>query len=652
MVLVQFGTPCSKPTANTELRHSWHKSLSDLKCRHTKGFQRRLVHQIGSFAIKSGLLQSVERPRFPPGNGAMGTQGSRLSNIQPMKVIAPGYTQHAPASLNTIYRVELKPRNGKNRYCSLYVAKNVRSIYAKYYDGSRAAKDRRCDKTLGIKLPEDITKPEEALAWLQLNHLEKWLRFEGECNRIEDGNYWPASAHADHSLRSAAAYRSYPHGTAGFAWRWYGEQVENPTILPDGNELHRVGSPEQHRVTLLDCGNVLAVQLRNGDTLGHIDAEDLSVDIVSEALQVWMEGGRSKATFRKVMTHLSCVLGYALQKSTETGVRRGPLWGQEAGGGRTSPGQNKEAPSVINPFNTMRARIDAMGNKEKILNPDEGPCDPFTLDEVKKILDTFRRDPELRPYWPLVGILASTGCRPTEACALRWSHVTGLWEGNKIGKLGVSRATKPQLTGAPVRFAMGVKKDKMKHADADKRFRKTKTGSIKTPKLMTLIPGYENLFEMSIKALHPVGGDGSFAFMELKEWRNRLVFQGPRAGEKDFRKPFYWHNFAGRQWKHALERAGVRYRRPYNLRHTYVTNMIQVGWERISDVARWIGDDEKVVRGNYSGVVDIDAADNRLVQADNGRPVSADLSKMTKEELIAHAQEINALVMSEIASRS
>lgn len=652
MILVQFGTPCPKPTAITRLRISWHKSLSDLKCRHTKGFQRRLVHQIGSFAIKSGLLQSVERPRFPSGNGAMGTQGSRLSNIQPMKVIAPGYTQHAPASLNTIYRVELKPRNGKNRYCSLYVAKNVRSIYAKYYDGSRAAKDRRCDKTLGVKLPEDITKAEEALAWVQLNHLEKWLRFEGECNRIEDGNYWPASAHADHSLRATAAYRSYPHGTAGYAWRWYGEQVDNPTILPDGNELNKVGSPTQHKVTLLDCGNVLAIQLRNGDTLGHIDAEDLSVDIVSEALQVWMEGGRSKKTFRKVMTHLSCVLGYALQKSAETGVRRGPLWGQEAGGGNSSPGLNKEAPSVINPFNTMRARIDAMDNAEKILNPDDGPCDPFTLEELKKILDAFRRDSDLRHFWPLVGILASTGCRPTEACALRWSHVTGLWEGNTIGKVGVSRALKPELTGAPVRFAMGVKKDKRNHSQADKRFRKTKTGSIKTPKLMTLVPGYENLFEMSIQALHPVGGDGSFAFMELKEWRNRLVFQGPRASEDDFRKPYYWDNFSGRQWARALKAAGVRYRRPYNLRHSYVTNMIQVGWERISDVARWIGDDEVTVRTHYSGVVDVPAADRRLAHADQGRPVTADLSKMTKEELMAHAQEINALVMSEIASRS
>ena len=157
---------------------------------------------------------------------------------------------------------------------------------------------------------------------------------------------------------------------------------------------------------------------------------------------------------------------------------------------------------------------------------------------------------------------------------------------------------------------------------------------------------------MSIKALHPVGGDGSFAFMELTEWRNRLVFQGPRAGEEDFRKPFYWHNFPGRQWTAALKAAGVRHRRPYNLRHTYVTNMIQVGWERISDVARWIGDNEVVVRSNYSGVVDLDAADRRLVQADNGRPAAVDLSKMTNEELMAHAQEINKLVMGEIASRS
>ena len=429
-------------------------------------------------------------------------------------------------------------------------------------------------------------------------------------------------------------------------------QVENPTILPDGNELHRVGSKEQHRVTLLDCGNVLAVQLRNGETLGHINAEDLSIDIVSEALQVWMEAGRSKATFRKVMTHLSCVLGYALQKSTETGVRRGPLWGQEAGGGRKSPGPNPEAPSVINPFNTMRARIDAMNNKERILNPDDGPCDPFTLDELQRILDVFRRDPDLRPYWPLVGIIASTGCRPTEACALRWSHVTGLWEGNKIGKVGIRRAAKPQLTGAPVRFAMGVERAEAKHVDADKRFRKTKTGSIKTPKLMAHVPGYRDLFEMSINALHPVGGDGSFAFMELKEWRNRLVFQGPRAGEKDFRKPFYWHNFAGRQWKKALKEAGVRYRRPYNLRHTYVTNMIQVGWERISDVARWIGDDTDTVRRHYSGVVDIDAADRRLVQADRGQPADVDLSKMTTEELIAYEQKRNAAVMAELASRS
>ena len=586
----------------------------------------------------------------------MGTQGARLFNIKAMPTIAPGYTQRAPATLNTIFRVDLKPRNGKNRYCTLYVAKGVRSIYAKYVDGSRPSKQRRCDKTLGVKLPDAIGTADEALAWLQQNHLEKWLRFEGEWNRIEEGNYWPASAHANHEQAIPALHRSYPHGTVGFAWRWYGEQVDNPTLLPDGSELAKVGSAEQHRVTALDCSHVLVLKLRNGEILGHINAEDLSIDLVNQALQVWMDSGRSRSTFRKVCTHLSCVLGYALQKTEETGVRRGARWGQENGGGRSSPGQNKEAPTVINPFNTMRMRLDALTRKERILNPDEGPCDPFTLTELKAILDVFRKDPDLHPYWPLVGIISSTGCRPTEACALRWSHVLGLWEGNRIGKPGVARAAEPKLTGAPVRFAMGVRKDQISHADADQRFRQTKTGSIKTPKLMTLVPGYEDLFETSIRALLPVGGDGNFSFMKRQEWRNRLVFQGPKAGDggdDDYRKPFYWKNFSQRQWKAALQRAGVRYRRPYNLRHTYVTNMIQVGWERISDVARWIGDEEKVVRAHYSGVVDMEAADERLLTADKGaRTAALDPAQMTPEQLMAQARTLMDLATEKIASTS
>ena len=105
-----------------------------------------------------------------------------------------------------------------------------------------------------------------------------------------------------------------------------------------------------------------------------------------------MEGGSSKDNFRKVMTHLLMMSKYALQKSAETGVRRGPLWGQEAGGGNSSPGLNKEAPSVINPFNTMRARIDPWLNAEKILNPDDGPCDPFTLEELKKMINAFKTE--------------------------------------------------------------------------------------------------------------------------------------------------------------------------------------------------------------------------------------------------------------------
>ena len=138
-----------------------------------------------------------------------------------MKVIAPGYTQHAPATLNTIYKVELKQRNGKNRYCTLYIAKNTRSVYAKYYDGSRAAKDRRCDKTLGIKLPEDITNAEKALAWVQATTSKNGFvlkAYATELRMVIIG----LLAHTQDHVQATAAYRSYPYGTAGclaLVWR-------------------------------------------------------------------------------------------------------------------------------------------------------------------------------------------------------------------------------------------------------------------------------------------------------------------------------------------------------------------------------------------------------------------------------------------------
>ena len=50
-----------------------------------------------------------------------------------------------------------------------------------------------------------------------------------------------------------------------------------------------------------------------------------------------------------------------------------------------------------------------------------------------------------------------------------------------------------------------------------------------------------------------------------------LLFPGPRGGHLDL------HNFRERHWKAALRAAGLDYRRPYDLRHTYATFSIAAG---------------------------------------------------------------------------
>ena len=83
------------------------------------------------------------------------------------------------------------------------------------------------------------------------------------------------------------------------------------------------------------------------------------------------------------------------------------------------------------------------------------------------------------------------------------------------------------------------------------------------------------------------------------------------------------------------------------MRHSYVTNMIEVGRERISDVASWIGDNEKVVKEHYKGVCDIEAAKERDLRADSMPQGAPDLSRMSADDL----KELVGLVMNEISSR-
>jgi integrase len=71
-----------------------------------------------------------------------------------------------------------------------------------------------------------------------------------------------------------------------------------------------------------------------------------------------------------------------------------------------------------------------------------------------------------------------------------------------------------------------------------------------------------------------------------------LLFPGARGGHLDL------HNFRERHWKPALRAAGLEYRRPYDLRHTYATFSIAAGISLFA-LARRMGTSLEMIDRTY-----------------------------------------------------
>ncbi len=83
-----------------------------------------------------------------------------------------------------------------------------------------------------------------------------------------------------------------------------------------------------------------------------------------------------------------------------------------------------------------------------------------------------------------------------------------------------------------------------------------------------------------------------------------LVFPGTRGGYLDL------HNLRARHWKAALRAAGLEYRRPYDLRHTYATFSIAAGVSLFA-LARRMGTSLQMIDQTY-GHLAPDADDYEL----------------------------------------
>lgn len=163
--------------------------------------------------------------------------------------------------------------------------------------------------------------------------------------------------------------------------------------------------------------------------------------------------------------------------------------------------------------------------------PREDDVDPFTAEEQAAILGALEGQGR-----NLVRFALWTGLRTSELVALDWGDVDWLRT-----RVRVSRA-----------WTQGGEPESPK----------TRAGE----RDVTLLP----------PALEALEAQKAHTWL-----RGAEVFQNPRTGER----------WAGDQpirktlWAHALRRAGVRYRRPYQTRHTYASMMLSAG-----ENPRWVAD--------------------------------------------------------------
>ena len=182
------------------------------------------------------------------------------------------------------------------------------------------------------------------------------------------------------------------------------------------------------------------------------------------------------------------------------------------------------------------------------------PPDPFTRDEAEAIIADM-----LARYAEPVGNVAEwwffSGVRTGEMAGLRWPSV-----GLAAGTVRIHEA-----------ITRGLDKDS------------TKTGR-------------ERDVRMNSRALAALQRQKAHTYLA-----GAHVWLDPRDGQPWRRES----TFCERYWKPTLKRLGIRYRRPYNMRHTYATMMLMAGMTP-AFCARQLGHSVQVFLQTYARWLDSD----------------------------------------------
>lgn len=186
--------------------------------------------------------------------------------------------------------------------------------------------------------------------------------------------------------------------------------------------------------------------------------------------------------------------------------------------------------------------------------------DPFSSDERDAILSAFLNNIACSKYsrvkhsyyFGYVHFLFHTGCRPSEAIALQWKHVS-----TDLKFIMFEQAVVEGEDGQVCKE--GLKTQEKRRFPCNRRLQ---------------------------EFLHSIKPDDAIP--------DSLVFPSSTSKWIDS------GNFRNRVWKPVLDKLGVQYRKPYQCRHTFITLALQNGLT-VQDVARLVGNSPEVIYRHYAG---------------------------------------------------
>lgn len=211
-----------------------------------------------------------------------------------------------------------------------------------------------------------------------------------------------------------------------------------------------------------------------------------------------------------------------------------------------------------NPFIGMAADIKIpKGSLE------DADINPFSISERDCIIAGFCEDRHYSYYAKFVEFLFLTGCRPSEAIALQWRHIS-----RDYRQIHFEQAVVISESGLVCKKGLKTQKKRTFPANG---------------KLAALL-----------KSIRP-----------HKAQSETVVFPSPEGHWIDI------HNFTNRGWRKVLEKQeGIEYRKLYQTRHTFITAALETpirtadGSIRMldaKDVARLVGTSPKMIYEHYAG---------------------------------------------------